>query len=306
MNPETMSERYTGLDGWSDREILDAIWEGQSRSLAAVHAALPHVAEAANATAERLRAGDGRIVYAGAGSSGLIAALDGKELSATFGWPRERVLYLRAEISERPTLVGEDDAEKGRADVEVAGLGADDVVVAVAASGTTPYTVAVARAARAAGALIVAICNRPDTPLLRHADVPVCVETGAEVLAGSTRMNAGSAQKVVLNMLSTLAMTRLGRIHDGLMVEMPTDRAKFSRRAASIVAHIAGCSEDDAAATLAACDGAIKTAVLMQCGAALPVARALLEEGNGSLRLALRTLRGTGAPTQARPLSRTE
>ncbi len=287
-DPEAISPRYRGFDAWSDRDILEALWEGQARAVAAVRAALPAIADAAAAIATRLEGGDGRLIYAGAGSSGQQAALDASELHATFGWPPARTLYLRAEICPPGTTgAGEDDAGRGRAIVVEAGIGAADALVAVAASGTTPYTVALAAAARRSGTLVVGIANRRGSPLLADASVPIFLETGAEAVAGSTRMNAGTAQKAALGLLSTLVMTRLGRIHDGLMVELPSDRGKFARRAVAIVAAIAGCDEAAARVALDAAGNRIKPAVLVALGADPATAARLLADAGDNLRRAL-------------------
>lgn len=286
---ETFDPRYRGLDTWNDAEILEAFLDGQTRAVAAVKPALPAIAAAARAIAGRIEP-DGRIVYAGAGSSGRQAALDGMELGATFSWPAERIAFALAEgIALDPGAEGsdEDDTANARAAIIDLKLGVADCVIAVAASGTTPFTLAAAETAKAAGALVVAIANNPHTPLLRHADHAIPLDTGPEVIGGSTRMNAGTAQKATLGLLSSLVMTRLGHIHDGLMVSMRADCAKLETRAARIVAEIAGSSVEKAAAALAACDGRIKPAVLVVRGATAPEADSLLARASGNLRVAL-------------------
>jgi N-acetylmuramic acid 6-phosphate etherase len=290
---ETISRRYRGLDAWDDRDILEAFWEGQARAVAAIRPALPAIAAAARDMAARLGAG-GRIVYAGAGSSGRQAALDGMELGATFGWPDDRVMLV---LAEGPVLAPgaarggmEDDAENGRATVAALGLGATDAMIAIAASGTTRFTRAAAAAAREAGALVVAIANNADAPLFREADHAILLETGVEVISGSTRMNAGTAHKATLGLLSSLVMTRLGHVHDGLMVNMRADNAKLRERAVDIVAEIAGCPRAEAAEALDACGERIKDAVLVVAGASPPRAATILAESGGILRIALARL----------------
>lgn len=289
MNTETISPRYRDLDAWSDAEILDAFWEGQARAIAAVRPALPAIAAAVQAIADRIEP-DGRLIYAGAGSSGQQAALDGMELRATFGWPTERVVYLLAERRLSASgLAGanEDDATRARISVKELQLNAPDVMIAVAASGTTPFTLATAAAARQAGALVVAVANNADASLFNHADHRILLDTGAEVIAGSTRMNAGTAQKAALGLLSSLLMTRLGRVHGGLMVNMPVDRSKMSKRAIRIVAAIAGCDEERASEALKNCSGSIKQAVLVAKGIDPAAAEHMIAEAGGSLRRAL-------------------
>ena len=287
-----MSQRYRGLDEWSDEEILDAFWEGQARAVAEVRPALPSIAAAARAIAGRVEP-DGRLVYVGAGSSGRQAALDGMELGATFSWPDERVALV---LAEGPRLelgyLGrfEDDEDDARTRIRDLALRPNDVLIAVAASGRTPFTRAAAETAREAGALVVAIANNSEAPLLALAHVPILLETGAEVISGSTRMNAGTAHKAALGLLSSLAMTRLGHVHDGLMVSMRFENAKLRQRAAEIVAEIAGCSEEDAARALETCGGSIKAASLVMRGADPREAERLLAEARGNLRAALARL----------------
>jgi N-acetylmuramic acid 6-phosphate etherase len=260
---EAMSRRYRGLDAWSDDDILDAFWEGQARAIAAVRPALPAIAAAAHAIAARIEP-HGRLVYTGAGSSGRQAALDGMELGATFSWPEDRVALILAEgLTLEPGAAGrfEDNEEDARAQFAALRLGASDVVIAVAASGTTPFTRAAAATAKEAGALVVAICNNPEAPLFAHADHRILLETGAEIISGSTRMNAGTAHKAALGLLSSLTMTRLGHVHDGLMVSMRAENSKLRRRAAEIVAQVSGASVEDAAGALETCNGQIKPAI---------------------------------------------
>jgi N-acetylmuramic acid 6-phosphate etherase len=290
---ERISHRYRGLDAWDDEDILEAFWEGQARAIAAVRPTLPAIAAAARAIAARLGKG-GRMVYAGAGSSGRQAALDGMELGATFGWPDDRVLFVLAEgpVLEPGAARGgvEDDEDHGRTRTATLALGPADAMIAIAASGTTRFTRAAAATAHEAGALVVAIANNADAPLLRDADHAILLDTGVEVISGSTRMNAGTAHKAVLGLLSSLTMTRLGHVYDGLMVNMRADNAKLRERAIDIVAGAAGSSRARAAEALDACGEQIKQAVLVVRGASPAQAAALLEEAGGNLRIALARL----------------
>ena len=287
---EDFSPRYKGLDLWPDEEVLAAFWEGQMRALAQVGPALPAVAAAAAAIVERLRREDGRLVYGGAGVSGLLAMLDGMEMTPTFGWPEERLLLLMAggdQARLRPSGIPEDDAGAAQRDLERHRIGPADAVIGVAASGSTPYTVALLQGAGMAGALTVGIANNPDTPLLQAAAHPIPILTGPEAIAGSTRLNAGTAQKAVLGMLSSLVMTRLGHVLDGLMVSLDADNEKLRGRAARIVAEIAGVGPEQAAAALGRCDGRVKDAVLIARGASAERARDLLADHDHDLRAAL-------------------
>lgn len=294
---ETTSERFRAVETWADEEILGAILDGQVAAIAAVRGALPAIAAAATLLAGRWSAG-GRIAYAGAGSSGLIALLDALELPGTYGMAADRLPVLLA--GGAPSLdrldgEAEDDAAAGAAAVADAGLGRGDVLVGVSASGSTRFTVAAARAARAAGAAVVAVaCNRT-APLADAADVAVLVPTGPELVAGSTRMNAGTAQKCVFNMLSTLTAMKLHHVHDGMMVNVRAENAKLRDRAARIVARAAAVDEAAARAALVDADGEVKAAVLLAAGAARGEAGRLLADTGGNLRAALARL--TALPT---------
>src|SRR6185369_14430749 len=192
---ETWTPRYSGLDTWSDQAILDAFWEGQARAIASLRPALPTIAAAANALAERLGK-NGRLVYCGAGASGFLAAGDAMEIGPTFGWPDERILVLLAGgVEMKPGMKGdvEDHDDRGRAETAALNLTAQDAMIAVAASGTTRYTLAALQTAKAAGTLTIAIANNPGAPMLAAADHAILLETGAEIISGSTRMNAGTA-----------------------------------------------------------------------------------------------------------------
>jgi N-acetylmuramic acid 6-phosphate etherase len=293
---EETSGRYAKIDTWEDGRILDVLADGQERAIGAVRQAREALAVAAAAITERLKNG-GRLIYAGAGSSIRIAAQDGSELPATFGFPPERLVYLIA--GGREALVegrgsAEDDEEEARDAVDASDLRAEDVVIAVSASGSTPYTVAAARAAKARGCLIVGIANNRSTPLLELADHPLLLDSGPEVVAGSTRLGAGTAQKCALGMLSTLVNIRLGAVYDGMMVNLKADNAKLKARARAMVARIAGVDELQAEQALKESHGQVAPAALICAGAAgLAQANDLLRKARGNLRLALASLTGS-------------
>ncbi len=206
--------------------------EGQLGSVAAVRAAEPAIEQAALAIEARLRR-QGRLIYAGAGTSGRLAVQDGAELMPTFSWPADRLLLLLAGGDKAMTQAvegAEDDTTRAAELIDEHGVDATDVLIATAASGTTPFTLTCLREARRRGALTVGIANNPGTPLLTDAEHPILLATGPEPIAGSTRMNAGTAQRITLNLLSTLVMIRLGRIYRGMMVEVQASNAKLARR----------------------------------------------------------------------------
>ncbi len=284
---EARDPRFDGVDQWPVAAVLDGLLEGQMAALAAVRGALPALAQVIEAALPRLRAG-GRLAYAGAGTSGRVAFQDGAELRPTFGWPEDRLVYLLAGGREelyRAVEGAEDGWEVGAADA--AGLGPNDVLLALAASGTTPYTRAAVRAARSSGCLTVGIANNHGAPLLADAEIGVLVPTGPEPVAGSTRLKAGTAQKVVLNMISTGLMIRLGHVYRGWMVDMIASNEKLHRRAERMVAAITGDGEAAVREALAAADGNVKVAVLVLSGLTVEAARATLAASGGHLRQAL-------------------
>jgi N-acetylmuramic acid 6-phosphate etherase len=285
---ETIDLRNAGLDTWPDAAILDALIDGQRRAVAAVATARDALADAAAAIVARLGQG-GRIVYVGAGSSGTIAALDGIELLGTYGWPEERLALVLASGDRLAPLTGgeEDDVDTARTAIAALALGQADAVIAVAASGTTPYTLAAVEASRPSGALIVTMANNAGAPLLAAADIPILLDSGPEVIVGSTRMGAGTAQKAALNLLSTLIMIRLGHVYDGLMISLRADNRKLRGRAARTLRHITGASEDAATEALIAAGGSVKLAALLLRGVPAAEAEARLAAAGGNLRTAL-------------------
>ena len=286
---ENLSVRYAELDQWPTAEALEAMFEGQLSAVAALRSQMAALTEAAEAAAAVLHGG-GRLAYVGAGTSGRLAVLDGVELGPTFGWPAERLLFLMAGGPDALTVSvegAEDDAGAGRDEMLNAGIGAGDVVIGVAASGTTPYTVAALETAARAGALTIGIANNEGTRLLNCAGHPILVETGDELLAGSTRMKAGTAQKVLLTILSTGIMLRLDRVYKGQMVDMIVSNNKLRHRAERIVSDLSGCTAEVAAESLAAADRNIKRAVLIARGLPVADSQRVLERAKGSLRRAL-------------------
>jgi N-acetylmuramic acid 6-phosphate etherase len=291
---ESNLPELAGIDTWSDVEILTTFVGGQERAIAAVKAAIPQISKAANAVATCL-AGGGRLFYAGAGTSIRIGVQDGSELPATFGMAEDKIVYLIA--GERAAMFetladAEDDALEGSRAASACKAG--DALIAIAASGSTPYTIAAAKRARELGATVVAVVNNPNSPLAAAAEIEIFLDSGPEVITGSTRMGAGTAQKAALNFLSTLVHIKLGAVHDGMMVNVRADNIKLKARAGGIVARIANVSEKDAAAALELTRGEVKPAVLICAGAqSLGAARQLLLESRGNLRLALSRLAAT-------------
>jgi N-acetylmuramic acid 6-phosphate etherase len=192
----------------------------------------------------------------------------------------------------------EDDAPAGMRRLEALALGSSDVVIAVAASGSTAFTLAVAVAARAAGALVVGLANNPDTPLLMTSHHPILLDSGAEVINGSTRMGAGTAEKAALNLLTSLTMVRLGHVYDGLMVDLRVENAKLRDRAAAILMEITGCGREAATDALRRSADRVKTAALVLKGVRPDDADRRLEAASGNLRIALAALAADGARSE--------
>lgn len=284
---ETLHPDAKGLDALPDTEALSRLLDGQAAALDAVRSAIPDIAAAARLMAQTLR-GKGRLIYGGAGSSALMAMADALELPGTYNVPPDRIVIAMAGgLPGAAPMLGhtEDDSAAGKE--EGAAITGDDLLIVLTASGATPYALALADAARAAGARVVAVANNPGTPILAGADVAICLPTPAELVAGSTRMGAGTAQKVALNMMSTMMGVHLGAVHDGMMVDLVADNAKLRARALRIVTTIAGVGDAEAARALDLAQGAAKPAVLIAKGDAPDVAAARLAHTNGNLRAAL-------------------
>ncbi len=287
---ESINDKSRGLDAQSPDAILSTLLEGQTAAVMSVGAASETIAQAASKLAQIVQNG-GKICYAAAGSSALMAMADGLEIPGTFGIPNDSIKILIAGgISALTDLVGqtEDDAGQARLDVREAGIKAGDCLICVSASGTTPYVLTTLAEAKSRGATIIGLANNGDAPLLENSDIAIHLPTPPEIISGSTRLGAASAQKVALNMMSTLMAIHLGHVHDGHMVNVRADNIKLRKRAERIVRDISKCSEVDARSSLGKSDGSVKLAVLMAAGAPdKQTAKNLLDSNNQKLRLAL-------------------
>jgi len=294
MSTEDASARYLDLDRLPAIAQVGLLHESQAEAVAAVQPALPSIAAAVGAAVERLRRG-GRLVYCGAGTSARIGVQDGAELLPTFNWPADKVAFVIAGGEKallRAVENAEDSAEDGSSQITQLRVGSDDVVLGIAASGNTPFTVAAVETARRQGALTIGIANNAGSRLLSASDHPILIETGAEAVAGSTRLKAGTAQKIVLNLLSTAVMIQLGRVYRGLMVDMRPTNAKLRQRAEQMVARLTGCDPAIAADALLRAGSDVKLAVLVVQGMSVDDARVLISQSGGNLRAALDAARG--------------
>lgn len=291
LDTERLNDQYHDLDTLSAAEVVNALVEDQANAARAVALAAPDLARAAELAAERLARG-GRLVYVGAGTSGRLAQLDAAELPPTFSWDAERAVALLAggRMAMWEAREGaEDDADAARRDLAEVKLTPQDVLIAIAASGTTPYAVAGLRLAREVGALAVGIANNPGTPLLAEADVAVLLNTGPEVIGGSTRLKAGTAQKIALNTLSSAVMVRLGKVYGNLMVDVKASNVKLRERAVRLVMTATGAGEQDARAALEEANFKPAVAIVgLLRGVSAEEAGALLQAAGGHVRKALR------------------
>ena len=288
---EARNQRTRSIDVVSTRDLLAQLNAEDAVVAGAVAAALPALATVVDQVVERLRAG-GRVHYFGAGTSGRIGVLDAAEIVPTFG--TEPGLFVAHHAGGEGAVAtaiegAEDDEELGRR--AASALAAQDVAVGLSASGRTPWVAGALRAARAVGALTVLVSSNMDAPLAGLAEHRVLLDTGPEAIAGSTRLKAGTAQKMVLNALSTAAMVRLGRTYSNLMVGMNGRNAKLRRRQITILAEASGASDATCAAVLARCDGDLRLAlVCLLSGLDPDRARPPLAAARGSVRAALTAL----------------
>ena len=301
MRPELLSEldqlvsegrnpRTSDLDLLALPDLLARMNAEDAAVPAAVAAELPQIARAVEAIAAAFRAG-GRLVYAGAGTSGRLGVLDASECPPTFGVPEGMVVGLIAggDHALRHAMEGaEDDAAAAAADLRAIALSARDVLVGITVSGRTPYVLGALRHGRAVGAVTVALSCNPGSAVADLADIAISPVVGPEVLTGSTRLKSGTAQKLVLNMLTTASMIRIGKAYGNLMVDLRVTNDKLAARATRIVMQATGCTAAEAQEALAAAGGQVKPAILiLLTGLAPHAASARLEAAGGVLRAAL-------------------
>ncbi len=290
LRTEQPNPEHARLDTYDTATLVDALVADQAQAAAAVRAAGADLARAVDAAAPRLQAG-GRLVYVGAGTSGRLGLLDSVELNPTFSWPRERSPALLAG-GERALFVAvegaEDKADAAVADMQGLAPTANDVVLLLAASGTTPYAIAAAGAARQAGALTIGFANNAGTPLLAACEIAVTLDTGPELISGSTRLKAGTAQKIALNTFSSAVMVRLNKVYGNLMVDLRATNAKLAQRALRLTVAATGADETAARAALDACGLRVKVAIVMlKAGLDAAAAEARLDAVQGSVHRAL-------------------
>lgn len=284
-NPETMD-----LDNLSTLEMVTKFNQQDATVAEAVRLTLPDVAKAVDAAAASLSTG-GRLIYLGAGTSGRLGVLDASECPPTFGVPHGLVVGL---IAGGPGALlkavegAEDNAQLGVSDLQALELKPQDMVIGIAASGRTPYVIGALRYARQLGCHSAAVSCNPASPIAHEAEIAISPVVGPEALTGSTRLKSGTAQKLVLNMISTGAMVRIGKVYQNLMVDMQATNIKLVDRACRMVCQATGCSAEEAETALKQTQYEVKTAILMVLsGIAADQAKSLLIRHKGFLRAAL-------------------
>jgi N-acetylmuramic acid 6-phosphate etherase len=290
LNTENPSTTHTSLDLYPTDQLVNALVDDQVAAVSAVRAASAQLAQAVDLAALRLKGG-GRLIYVGAGTSGRLGLLDSVELYPTFSWPRERAVALLAggvQAIHQAVEGAEDKLAQGAADLMSTQVTSLDVVLLLAASGSTPYVMGALAAARAAGALTIGIANNPMAPLVTQAEVGITLDTGTEVISGSTRLKAGTAQKIALNTFSSAVMVRMNKVYGNLMVDLIPTNAKLVRRAIALTILATGASNEVANATLTDCAFQVKVAIVaIKNNISIEQARQLLDQSHGSVRSAL-------------------
>jgi N-acetylmuramic acid 6-phosphate etherase len=290
LKTETPAQDHAQLDQYPTTELVNVLVDDQINAVNAVRAAAPRIAAAVTAALPRMEAG-GRLVYVGAGTSGRLGVLDSVELYPTFSWPHGRAVALLAGGTDAMFVAvegAEDDVEQGAADLRSVEVGPDDVVLLIAASGGTPYVLGALRAAREVGALTIGFANNTDAPVAKEAEIGVTLDTGSEVISGSTRLKAGTSQKIALNTFSSALMVRLNKVYGNLMVDLKATNAKLVRRAIRLTTFATGADEAAARAVLEECGFHVKVAIVaLSKNTSVEQARALLDSARGSVRQAL-------------------
>jgi N-acetylmuramic acid 6-phosphate etherase len=290
LETETPNPQHPDLDQYDAQTMARVFISDQINAVNAVLAAHEDIAHAVQAALPRIARG-GRLIYMGAGTSGRLGVLDSVELSPTFSWPASRAIGLMA--GGPGAMFGavehaEDDRKAGAADIAACALGPDDVVLMISASGSTPYVLAAIEHARAAGALTIGVANNRDAPVSANAEIGITLDSGAEIISGSTRLKAGTAQKIALNTFSSMLMVMLHKVYGNLMVDVRPTNAKLIRRTATLTRIATGADDETVQRALQACDFHVKTAIVMiRKSVPAAEARAALEASGGSVRAAL-------------------
>ncbi len=285
---EQINSAYPNLDLLEPLELVHALVDDQERALEAVQQAAFAIAKAVKVASSKLEQG-GRLIYIGAGTSGRLGVLDATELTPTFSWPASRAIPIIAggEKAIRQAVEGaEDDINAGKTDFLATQPQQNDVLIAIAASGTTPYVLGAIAAAKALGVISIGIANNPNTPILEISDIAILLDTGPEVISGSTRLKAGTAQKIALNTLSSAIMVKLGKVYGNLMVDVKATNKKLEARAIRLVKYATKTDQEVAEKSLIQADWSVKTAIVMlKFNLSAQEAQNILEANQGKIRI---------------------
>lgn len=294
MGTEDIDPLFAEIETWSSLKAINEMTKGQFDAIKAVEAANKDIALAVEESFKRLLNSSGRLVYVGAGTSGRIAVQDGVELYPTYGWPWERLFFAIAggeKALMRAVENAEDDFDAGYLSMIDTNLDENDVVIGVAASGRTPFVLGALKAAKEKNALSIGLSNNKDTDILANSNIGILLETGAEPIVGSTRMKAGTAQKIALNLYSTALMIKLGGVYKGQMVGMRATNQKLRNRAIRIIMATTFCDLQSAKSAIESANGDIKIAILLALGFG-PTQNAInyLKEANHNIGAAIKLL----------------
>ena len=280
---------YGNIETWETHKLLEELIQSQTKSFNAVKNALKDIELAVSSSIKKLKKRNSKIVYVGAGTSGRIGALDGVELIPTFGWPDDRVQFcFSGDDPFKATEGSEDSEELAVQHFKDKNINQDDVVIGLAASGSTKYTLKIIELSKNIGALTIGISNNKNSLLLNIAEMKICLETGSEFLAGSTRLAAGTSQKIALNLFSTSLMIKLNRVYKGFMIDVVASNEKLKKRSQYILSEITGCSEETAIKLLKQTNYNIRLSLMLFHNYTIEDAQKILEENDNDLHKILK------------------
>ena len=286
---EKKNKSFDTIDNWGTKKLLEELLQSQIKSFNAVKNALNEIELAVSSSLKKIKKRNSKIVYVGAGTSGRIGALDGVELIPTFGWPEDRVQFCFSGDDPLKATEGSEDSEELAVEhFNKKNINKDDVVIGLAASGSTKYTLKIIELSRNMGALTIGISNNKNSLLLNVAEMKICLETGSEFLAGSTRLAAGTSQKIALNLFSTSLMIKLNRVYKGFMIDVVASNEKLKKRSQYILSEITGCSEETAIKLLKQTNYNIRLSLMLFHNYTIEDAQKILEENDNDLHKILK------------------
>lgn len=286
---EKKNKSFDTIENWEIKKLLEELLQSQIKSFNAVKNALNEIELAVSSSLKKIKKRNSKIVYVGAGTSGRIGALDGVELIPTFGWPDDRVQFCFSGDDPLKATEGSEDSEELAVEhFNKKNINRDDVVIGLAASGSTKYTLKIIELSRNMGALTIGISNNKNSLLLNVAEMKICLETGSEFLAGSTRLAAGTSQKIALNLFSTSLMIKLNRVYKGFMIDVVASNEKLKKRSQYILSEITGCSEETAIKLLKQTNYNIRLSLMLFHNYTIEDAQKILEENDNDLHKILK------------------